>query len=135
VRSLHGIYTHGFPNLFLVAGLRQGSPTVNNLYMTGEQAFHAAEVVKRVLKDKIKIMEVTREAEVRWCEIISAKSRVNVEYIRACTPSFLNAEGDISELPKQAFPTAYGGGPFEYLDILKDWRERRLVDDLQLTRE
>jgi hypothetical protein len=119
----------------LVAGLRQGSPTVNNLYMTGEQAFHAAEVVKRVLKDKIKIMEVTREAEVRWCEIISAKSRVNVEYIRACTPSFLNAEGDISELPKQAFPTAYGGGPFEYLDILKDWRERRLVDDLQLTRE
>jgi cyclohexanone monooxygenase len=103
--------------------------------MAGEQALHAAEVVKRVLQDNVKVMEVTQEAEDRWCEIIAAKSRVNVDYIRACTPSFLNAEGDLSTLSKQAFPTAYGGGPFEYIDILKDWRERRLLDDLQLTRE
>jgi cyclohexanone monooxygenase len=135
VRSLHGIYTHGFPNLFMVAGMRQGSPTINFPYMTGEQALHAAEVARRMLHDKIKVMEVTREAEDKWCEIIAAKSRVNVDYIRACTPSFLNGEGDLSTLSKQAFPTAYGGGPFEYIDILKDWREHRLLDDLQLTRE
>jgi len=135
VRSLHGIYTRGFPNLFMVAGMRQGSPTINFPYMAGEQALHAAEVVKGVLQDNVKVMEVTQEAEDRWCEIIAAKSRVNVDYIRACTPSFLNAEGDLSTLSKQAFPTAYGGGPFEYIDILKDWRERRLLDDLQLTRE
>ncbi|MDB6158927.1 MAG: putative monooxygenase [Gammaproteobacteria bacterium] len=135
VRSLHGIYTHGFPNLLFVAGMRQGCPTVNFPYMTNEQAFHAAQVVKRLLQDNVRVMEVTPEAENRWCEIIAAKSKVNVEYIRACTPSFLNAEGDLSELPKQAFPTAYGGGPFEYIDILRNWRERGLLDDLHLVRE
>jgi len=100
-----------FPICFMVAGMRQGSPTINFPYMTGEQAIHAAEVAKRMLHDKIKVMEVTREAEDKWCEIIAAKSRVNVDYIRACTPSFLNGEGDLSTLSKQAFPTAYGAVP------------------------
>jgi hypothetical protein len=44
--------------------------------------------------------------------------------------------GNPDELPKQAFSTAYGGGGhFDYINLLKDWRERGVFDDLQLTRE
>jgi cyclohexanone monooxygenase len=135
VRSLHGMYTRGFPNLFFVAGLRQGAPTLNFPYMMDEQAIHAAEVVRRMLHDGVKVMEVTQRAEDKWCDIIVEKSTVNIEYIRECTPSALNAEGHIEELAKQTFTTAYGGGPSEYIDLLKDWREHGLTDDLELTRE
>jgi cyclohexanone monooxygenase len=134
VKSLHGLYTHGFPNLFIVAGLRQGAPTLNFPHMAEEQATHAAAVVARLLRDRVKVMEVTQQAEDRWCETIIAKSNVNLDYIRDCTPSILNAEGHLEELAKQTFTTAYGGGPFEYVQLLKAWREGGYLSDLTLTR-
>ncbi|RQS67023.1 NAD(P)/FAD-dependent oxidoreductase [Burkholderia sp. Bp8963] len=135
VRSLHGIYTHGFPNLFFVAGLRQGAPTLNFPYMMDEQAIHAAGVVKRMLDDKVAVMEVKQQAEERWGNIIIEKSTVNLEYMRECTPSILNAEGHLEELGKQTFTTAYGGGPFEYIDLLRDWREGGFQSDLHIAHD
>jgi cyclohexanone monooxygenase len=135
VRSLHGIYTRGFPNLFIIAGLRQGAPTLNYPHMTDEQAAHAAQIVKRMLQYKVKIMEVAQEAEDRWCELIMEKSKANLQYMRECTPSYLNNEGDLQGVGKLVLATAYGGGAFEYLEILRDWRERHLLEDMQLTRE
>jgi cyclohexanone monooxygenase len=133
VKSLHGLYTHGFPNLFIVAGLRQGAPTLNFPHMAEEQAAHATAVVSRLLKDGVKVMEVTQSAEDRWCETIIAKSNVNLDYLRDCTPSILNAEGHLEELAKHAFTTAYGGGAFEYVELLKTWREGSYASDLTLT--
>jgi hypothetical protein len=43
--------------------------------------------------------------------------------------------GNPDELSKQAFSTAYGRGHFDYINLLKDRRERGVFDDLQLTRE
>jgi len=40
-----------------------------------------------MLQHSVKIMEVSQHAEDRWCETITAKSRVNLDYIRECTPS------------------------------------------------
>jgi cyclohexanone monooxygenase len=135
VRSLHGMYTRGFPNLFFVAGARQGAPTLNFPYMIDEQAIHAAAVIKHMLQDRVKVMEVSQQAEDRWCAIIDAKSKVNLDYIRDCTPSFLNAEGNLEELKKLIPTTVYGGGPFEYLELLQDWRQRGFREDLELARE
>jgi cyclohexanone monooxygenase len=135
VRSLHGMYTRGFPNLFFVIGPRQSAPTLNFPYMMDEQAIHAADVVQRMLKDGVQVMEVSQQAEDQWCETIIAKSRVNLDYIRECTPSLLNAEGDLKDLGKLILTTVYGGGTFEYLDLLKDWRERGFLEDLELIRE
>jgi cation diffusion facilitator CzcD-associated flavoprotein CzcO len=135
VSTLHGIYTRGFPNLFFVAGYRQSGPTLNFPFCMDEQARHAAAVVGRMLEDGVKVMEVSQRAEDRWCQTIVEKSKVNLDYVRECTPSFYNGEGQLQELGKLIITTAYGGGPFEYFDILKDWRERGLLDDdLELTR-
>ena len=135
VRTLHGIYAHGFPNLFFVAGMRQSAPTINFPHMVGEQARHAAAVVRRMLDADVKIMDVTPQAEADWANTIAAKSKVNIEYIKACTPSYINSEGNLTELSKQPVATAYGGGPFEYFAILNQWRERGFADDLQLVYE
>jgi cyclohexanone monooxygenase len=134
VRSLHGMYTRGFPNLFLVMGARQSAPTLNFPYMTDEQALHAAAVVSRLLRDGVRVMEVSQEAEDRWCATITAKSTANLEYFRACTPSLLNAEGNLKDAGKLILTTAYGGGPFEYIELLRNWREHAMTDDLELTR-
>jgi hypothetical protein len=60
---------------------------------------------------------------------------VNLDYIRACTPSFSNSEGDLGDLPKSPFGTAYGGGLFEYFSILKEWRTSGILNDLEFTHE
>jgi cyclohexanone monooxygenase len=135
VRSLHGMYTRGFPNLFFVVGSRQAGPTLNFPFVMDEQARHAATVVARMLQDGVKLMEVSQRAEDRWGETIVAKSRVNLDYIRECTPSLLNAEGHLEEHGKLILTTAYGGGALEYFDLLRDWRTRGLLEDLELTRE
>ena len=133
VRSLHGMYTRGFPNLFLVAGPRQSGTSLNFPFIIDEQATHAADVVQRMLKEGVKVMEVSQQAEDQWCETIKAKLQINVDYIRECTPSLLNAEGDLKDLDKLILTTVYGGGIFEYLDLLKDWRESGYLEDLELT--
>ncbi|MDT7722121.1 MAG: hypothetical protein QOE94_3132 [Mycobacterium sp.] len=134
VRSLHGMYTRGFPNLFFLVGTRQSAPTVNFPLIIDEQALHAAAVVSRLLSDDVQVMEVSQPAEDRWCATIDEKSTVNLDYVRQCTPSLMNAEGNLKDLKKLILPTAYGGGAFEYFDILKDWRETGLTEDMELTR-
>jgi len=136
VNSLHGIYTRGFPNLFFVQGTRQASPSLNWPFMTTAQAVHCADVIRRLLQDNVKVMEVSQEAEERWGKTIIEKSKLNVEYIRQCTPSFINSEGDLGDLGRQAFATTYGDGHFKYIDVLKEWRMRGgMFDDLELKRE
>jgi cyclohexanone monooxygenase len=133
VRSLHGMYTRGFPNLFFVMGARQAAPTLNFPYMMDEQAIHAAAVVKRMLQDDVRVMEVSQQAEDRWCDLITEKSLVNLDYIKECTPSLLNAEGDVRGVGKLIPTTIYGGGPSEYIDILKSWRDEEFVADLEIS--
>jgi cyclohexanone monooxygenase len=134
VTTLHGIHTWGFPNLFVVAGLRQSAITVNFSYIADEQASHTAQFIKRLIDENVKVAEVTKDAEDRWCATIIEKSKIDLDYIRACTPSYFNNEGDLEGLAKLAFTTAYGGGIFEYSEILKKWRESGFYEDMALKR-
>jgi cyclohexanone monooxygenase len=133
VRSLHGIHVRGFPNVFLIGNSKQGAPTSNFPYMVDEQARHTARVVRRFLDEKVVAMDVSPAAEARWGRTIKEKSIFDREYVSACTPSFYNAEGKADHTA--AFATVFGGGPFEYIQILKDWRETGLEQDLELKRE
>lgn len=133
VRTLHGIYTRGFPNLFFVAGSRQAGTTVNFPYLIDEQARHSVAVVKRMLQDDVKVMEVSQRAEERWHEVIVSKSRVDLGYFRECTPSYYNGEADPRQVDKLILATAYGGGAFEYFAVLAKWREQGLLEDMELT--
>jgi cyclohexanone monooxygenase len=133
VRSLHGIYLRGFPNLFMVGNAKQGAPTINFPFMVGEQAKHTAELVRRFLDEKVVRVEVSQAAEERWGRTIKENSHFDPDYARVCTPSFYNAEGKADHTA--AFTTTFGGGPVAYIGILEAWRAAGLEDDLELKRE
>ncbi|WP_199435264.1 flavin-containing monooxygenase [Qaidamihabitans albus] len=128
VRSVHGIYSNQFPNLFIVGGLRQAAVSINVLFVNGEQARHVAEMLQHLIQQDVRSFEVTAEAETRWAALMAEKSAYNEESTKACTPSFYNNEGDL-EANTPLFAAFYGGGPVEYIDLLAKWRAEGFRDD------
>lgn len=91
---------------------------------------HAGAIVRRLLDEKIAAIEVSEAAEARWAQAIRDRSTFDRDYIAACTPSYYNAEGKNDDTA--AFSTAFGGGPFEYIRILAEWRADGLETDTEL---
>ena len=129
-RSLHGMMTRHFPNYFLIGG-PQASLTNNILFLHDEQAKHIAEVVKRCLDRQIRVIDPTEEAEEGWQQEMKAKAIARGAYFQECTPGNFNMEGGGSKF----FENLYGGGPFNYIDILKAWRETGFEKDLDIAYE
>ena len=132
VRSLHGIYVNGFPNLFILGGIFQASVTINFTHILGEQAAYVGQVVKRCLDEDIDTFEITPEAEERWAATMREKAVDRSAFERECTPGFYNNEG-IEGAPT-LFGGTYGGGPFEYIRVCHDWLANEFSNDAHLTR-
>ena len=127
--SLHGVFTHGFPNLAFVGQIRDGAGSFNATYPFSIQARHVGEVFGRAIADGVPRFEVTEEAERSWGEAMAAKAVPLGTYLAECTPGYLNNEGNADE---PALRTAlYGGGILEYQDILAVWRRSGVEADVQ----
>ncbi len=137
VRSVHGLQTHGFPNMYVVGGLRQTAVTVNNTYAFTYQGRHIAKCITQLRNDGVLAQDVTETAVQDWCDTMDEKvGRVfNAEAVQACTPSYFNNEGDFNgatgnfENGRPVWVDAYGGGTFEYQQLLADWRESKAYED------
>ncbi|MFI5626995.1 flavin-containing monooxygenase [Nocardioides sp. NPDC051685] len=124
--NLHGIYTHGFPNLHVIGGVRGAAVSINILYVNSEQAKHVAAVIADLNSRGVDSLEITAEAESDWQDRMAEKSVYNEEATRACTPGYYNNEGDLEAASKPLFAAVYGGGPVEYIGILEEWRSKRI---------
>jgi cation diffusion facilitator CzcD-associated flavoprotein CzcO len=122
-KSLHGIHTNGFPNLFVIGGVSQAVLTINFSHGVDEQARHVAALISRCAQDDVSAMEVTPEAEDRWSAVIEAKAAERSKIDLECTPA------DHVDL----FNSTYGGGPLEYFAILHEWLRDGFSDDVVLT--
>ena len=131
VRSLHGIYVNGFPNLFIIGGLHQAAVSINQPLVFGDQAAHVAHVIDHGLRHGATTVEVRPEAEKRWGEVIAEKSTFNPEASRNCTPGAYNNENGDAKQEPSVFATAYGGGPIEYVGLLAAWRSDGMTRDLE----
>ncbi|MFD5827262.1 flavin-containing monooxygenase [Lentzea sp. NPDC060358] len=120
VRSLHGMYTHGFPNLFVIGGINQAVLTLNFTHVLDRQSRHMADVLLRGRLAGADSIEVTEDAERRWTALTEAKSVSPQRELLDCTPS------DQLDL----FNSSYGGGPVEYFDILDRWLRDEIDRDL-----
>lgn len=118
MRTLHGFYSHGFPNLFHV-GVSQGAFGVNLPYNYLEQAEHVAAVVQRAELHQKQSVEPSAEAEREWVDVIREKAFLNREFFDACTPGYLNGEGNPEE---GVWACRYGGGPHEFYELIRAWR-------------
>lgn len=130
-KSLHGMLVHNFPNMGVISGLKQAGITWSITFMNRRQAEHFAALVKRSIDQGVNF-EVTEDAENRWQAVLKEKAMVDTTFLRECTPGYYNNEG--RDERDSIWLSNYGGGPFEYMDLLRSWIDHdRMTDDLALT--
>ena len=130
VQSLHGMFVREFPNMAIVGGLKHASVTVTIPYLVGKQCAHFAALVKRCMDSGVAAMEVSQAAEDGWGRTIREKAFLDISFSRDCTPGYYNNEGRVED---SLFTSFFGGGPFEYMNILGTWRKDGFDRDMEAT--
>lgn len=118
VRTLFGIHTHGFPNLFIMGGL-QASFDFNNTMVLRVQGNHIAECIDLMRRRGWPTLTPTAEAEAWWVEQVLTHPSPLLNN-KNCTPGSYNSYGD-SVHPAD---TTYGGGFPRYTELMAEARER-----------
>ncbi len=92
IRTLLGIHTHDFPNLFIMGGY-QASFQFNLTDMLQTQGDHIAECIHYARSNGFKTIEPTFDAEEWWVqEVIEHRGKTNRN--QECTPGYYNFEGE-----------------------------------------
>jgi cyclohexanone monooxygenase len=131
--SLHGMLTHGFPNMILVGHVRDGGGSFNATYPFMQQANHAAALIATTIGKGASSFDVTPEAEARWRQTMKDKTPPIQQFLSDCTPGYLNNEGNPDGSALRL--SLYGGGVIEYANVLREWREGGgLERDLELAK-
>ena len=123
-RTLHGFYSHGFPNLFHLGSL-QNAASVNFVHVLQEQAGHIAAVVAEAAKRGATRIEPTAEAEQAWADTIRATALDNYKFQAECTPGYYNGEGN-----PRPVNNSYGPGPVAFHELLHTWRTTGGMDEV-----
>ncbi|MFT7219030.1 MAG: cation diffusion facilitator CzcD-associated flavoprotein CzcO [Candidatus Azotimanducaceae bacterium] len=129
MRTLHGLHTRGFPNLFVMSN-GQAAFTTNFPHAMDESAQHIGYIVNQCLDGNISTMEPTAKAEDAWVEVIVNASRISEEYQESCTPGYYNNEGQPN--PISAQNSSYGRGPNQFFKEMKAWRDEGNMQGLEL---
>jgi cyclohexanone monooxygenase len=121
-RTLHGMGSHGFPNLFIM-NTSQGGFTANFPHLLDETAVHQAHIMRHALDAGLSRVEVTRTAESDWVSTILGFDGGPLGGLGGpdCTPGYYNNEGQPNPNALQSAP--YGGGSIKFFKLLADWRE------------
>ena len=120
LRTLHGFYSAGFPNLFHMGGSQNGVAFAIT-YCLDEQAEHIAEVLQRADARGATRVEPTAQAEAEWVSIIRAKDKGFRDFQRECTPGLYNDEGQVGDSLSRS-DEYYGAGPIAFYALIRDWR-------------
>lgn len=137
--SLHGVCSHGFPNLFWL-GVAQAGATVNYSHVLSEESVHIAHIIAQVCQrggQRGVVVEVTREAEEAW----TMEIMMGVTYgavVAACPPTMLTAEGDHLKMTQEkaavkARASPLSGGLLDYMRRVEAWRSEGGMKGLTIT--
>jgi cyclohexanone monooxygenase len=94
IRTVFGIHSHGYPNLFVMGGY-QASYQFNLTEMLQTQGDHIAECVNYMHNKGYHTMEPTEAAEQNWVQEV-IKSRGKTSWNQDCTPGYYNFEGELN---------------------------------------
>ena len=121
ISTYHGLFSHGFPNIFFM-GLTQTGATVNVPHMLQEQVDHLTWIIHQSLAHDKRQVEATEAAEAAWQETIAAVNEARRPFQESCTPGYFNAEGKPDDRR-----SAIGSGMFfpstAFFDMLAQWRQ------------
>lgn len=131
IKTFHGLFSHGFPNLFFM-GLTQTGTTTSVPHMLQEQVDHITFVVKHCLDSGITRVDATPEAEAEWQDVMALKAELRRPFQEACTPGYFNAEGKPTDRRSAISNGMYLPSP-EFFDLLAAWREAGDFKGLELS--
>ena len=122
MRTLHGMLTHDYPNLFIL-GQSQGAWTANFTQLLDEATLHMAAIVEHLEVGGHWSVEATAEAEDAWADEIVAHAVNGTGGIGGsdCTPGYYNNEGRPLDGPP--WGASYGQGSIEFFRVTAAWRE------------
>jgi cyclohexanone monooxygenase len=132
-RTLHGMGSHGFPNVFIM-NTSQGGFTANFPHLLDETAIHQAHIIRYALGMDHERVEVTEAAEQAWVETIlgfGGGGPLAGLGGPKCTPGYYNNEGKPS--PNAAQSSPYGGGSIKFFKMLEEWRASGEFDGLEFS--
>jgi cyclohexanone monooxygenase len=126
VRTLHGMMTDAFPNLFLVGGNQHSVAAVNAVHLLDEQATHVAYIIQECAKRHLSAIEPSTEAVDTYTEIVQTApaNKVLVNFYAGCTPGYYNAEGKAKKGSDIFFGNRYGDGAIAFYQMLAGWRHQ-----------
>ena len=130
IRSLHGMQTHGFPNLFFT-GFTQTGFTFLVPFSLNEQATNVAYIMGKARAQAAGVVEATAAGEEGWCAEMRSKSYLGDKFYSACTPGYYNNEGNLRN-PFGFYAGNYGGGPMRFMQILREWRAQGGLEGTEL---
>ncbi|MEY2438383.1 MAG: hypothetical protein QOF97_3219 [Acidimicrobiaceae bacterium] len=123
MRTKHGMHVHGFPNLFIVQ-ISQGANLISNVpHNFTEAGKTLAMIVRHALDTGHGAVEVTKEAEDAWMELLFSAPALGVIGSVDCTPGYYNNEGQPGGVGRDWF-LGYPGGAMAYFQYLDMWRNQ-----------
>jgi cation diffusion facilitator CzcD-associated flavoprotein CzcO len=118
IRTLLGIHTQGFPNLFIMGGY-QASFQFNLTDMLQAQGDHIAACIDYVRRNGYQSVDAAPDAEEWWVqEVIRRRGKTGRN--QECTPGYYNFEGE----SQRRQDGNYNGGFFQYCNHLTDVQNR-----------
>ena len=121
MRSKHGIHVHGFPNLFIVSP-SQGANLISNVpHNLTESGRTIAVMIRHALDNGHEQIEVTKQGEDAWMELLASGQGFGIVGSPDCTPGYYNNEGQ--PLPEGTFfMQSYPAGPSAFFRYIAEWR-------------
>ncbi|HEY0957636.1 MAG TPA: NAD(P)/FAD-dependent oxidoreductase [Novosphingobium sp.] len=120
-RTLHGMTTHGFPNLFFT-GFIQSALNATTTEQMSRHGYHVAHMISQALGQGAEVVEPTVQAQDAWVGHVRETAVDMTAFTNECTPSYFNGEG--SEKPRWYAGEPYGPGWEAFEVLLADWREQ-----------
>jgi cation diffusion facilitator CzcD-associated flavoprotein CzcO len=116
LRTLFGVHTHGYPNLFIMGGY-QASFQFNLTFMLQTQGDHIAECIALARQRGAAEIDVSPETEEWWVqEVIAHRGKTSRN--SDCTPGYYNFEGEFNRRQDGN----YNGGFLQYYTHMQSIR-------------
>jgi cyclohexanone monooxygenase len=128
--TFHGLFTRGFPNLFVMT-TQQSGQSANFQHMLDEQSRHIGHIMGEVKARGVRTLEASADAEAKWVDTIVKLARTRHDFLAACTPGYYNNEGKPDARTERN--NQFWRGSMVFIRLLDEWRKAGTLPGLELT--
>ena len=131
-KTLHGMTSRGFPNMFFT-GFTQGGVSANTTAMFEQQAKHIAYILGEAQNRGTTTVEPGQEGQDSWVRTVRELAIDNSAFELTCTPGYYNNEGrGAAEANGSFLGDFYSPGFYAFDELLHKWRDEGDLAGLEL---